>query len=519
MPLPRNLTDATIKIDEPKMKHPAHILSAAILCAAAVFISVRALALEPAPPKKAGEEQTASRGLPTEVVTTHTISLGGRKMNFTARAGAIDLRDVHSGALQAAVAFISYERADSNPETRPVAFVFNGGPGSSSAWLSLGALSPWRLRLADPLSPSDPALVMENAESWLAFADLVFIDPPGTGYSKIIGDSEELRKRFYSVQGDVDALAIVVWDWLTTHHRLASPKYLVGESYGGLRVVKLLQALREHESVGVAGLVLVSPVLDFKWLNGARDPLSFATLLPSYAAIARSPKDGAALVDAEDYASGEYVRDFLKGVNDAEAMSRLSENVARFSGLDREVTARFGGRVDAKTFARERLRSSKKVLSLYDGDIAGYDPSPFARDNEWADPALDSLRPVFSSAMVRITAEKLQWPIGDARYKIINDRVAQDWDYGRGGRLSVEAMSELRDALALDTRLKVVVAHGMADLVTPYFVTKLLLSQIPAFGDQARVQLLLLPGGHMTYLNDESRRTLRDAVRVQIEGK
>ena len=299
------------------MKRLNLVLSAVAFCVAVSFVCAQAFALEAPSAKKAGEEQPTARGLPADVVTTHTLALPGGKVSFTARAGALHLRDVHSGAPQADVAFVSYERTETNAETRPVAFVFNGGPGSASAWLGLGALSPWRVRLADPLSPSSPPLTTDNAESWLAFTDLVFIDPPGAGYSVILGEGDELRKRFYSVQGDAEALAVVVREWLTMNHRLASPKYLVGESYGGLRVVKLLHALRERESIGVNALVLVSPVLDFSWLEGARNPLVFAAVLPTFAAIARSAKDGAALADVEAYASGDYVRDLLKGVRNA----------------------------------------------------------------------------------------------------------------------------------------------------------------------------------------------------------
>jgi len=499
------------------MKRIHHPFAAAVFLA--LVASWSAFALDPAPAKKPVDDQTAAHGLPADVVTTHSMSLGGSKMNFTARAGAIHLRDAQSGALQADVAFVSYERADANSETRPVAFVFNGGPGAASAWLGLGALSPWRLKLADPLSPSALPLVTDNFESWLPFVDLVLIDPPGVGFSKIVGEGDEPRKRFYSMQGDAEAMAVVVREWLSARHRLASPKYIVGESYGGIRAIKLLHALRERESIGVSGLVLVSPVLDFAYIDPSRSLLTLAALLPSYAAVARGAKDDAALADVEAYAAGDYLRDLLKGVKDAQVMSRLSDKVSQFTGLDRDLTARLGGRIDVKTFTRERRRSAKEVLSAYDGDIAGFDPSPFSRDSEWADPVLDALRPVFGSAMSRLTVEKLQWPIGEARYEIINDRVAREWDYGRHGRSSVEVVSDLREALALDPRLRVLVAHGVADLVTPYFATKLLLDQIPAFGEQSRTRLVVLPGGHMPYLQDESRRLLRDAARGEIEGK
>jgi carboxypeptidase C (cathepsin A) len=478
------------------------------------------LAEEAAAKKEKNEQASSAHGLPAEVATTHLMTLGDEKLKFIARSGAVRLSDAQTGAPQADVAFVSYERAEADPFTRPVVFVFNGGPGAASAWLGLGALSPWRLRLATYApSPSTPPLLVDNAETWLAFADLVFVDPPGAGYSKLLGESEDLKKHFFSVQGDAEALAVVVRKWLTTHRRLVSPKYLVGESYGGFRVVKLARALRERENTGVDGLVLISPVLDFSWLEGSRNLLSFAAYLPSFAAISRSAKDRADLGDVEAYAVGQYVSDLVKGVKDPDALSRLSENVARMTGLDHETVARLAGRIDTKTFSRERLRASGRVLSSYDGEVVGFDPAPFSRDSYWADPVLDSLRAPLGAAMTRIITEKLDWPIGDARYEILNDQVAHRWDFERGGRLNAEAVSDLRQALAIDPRLKVLIVHGLTDLVTPYFATKLLLDQLPAYGALTRMKLLLLPGGHMPYLRDDSRRMLRDAARASIEEK
>ena len=191
------------------------------------------------------------------------------------------------------------------------------------------------------------------------------------------------------MQGDVDALAVVVRKWLTTHRRLASPKYLVGESYGGFRVVKLVRALRERESVSINGLVLVSPVLDFAWQDSSRNLLSFAGYLPSFAAVARDAKDRAILADVETYAANEYVTDLLKGVNDADALSRLSTNVERFTGLGQLTVKQLGGRIDVKTFSRERRRGAERVLSFYDGGVSGFDPAPFTRESDWPDPLLD----------------------------------------------------------------------------------------------------------------------------------
>jgi carboxypeptidase C (cathepsin A) len=219
----------------------------------------------------------------------------------------------------------------------------------------------------------------------------VFVDPPGTGYSKIMSDSEDLRKRLFSVQGDADALAVVLRKWLTTHRRLASPKYLVGESYGSFRAVKLVRALRERESVGVTGLILISPVLDFSWLD-VRNLLSYSAYLPSFAAVTRGARDRATLADVEEYAGGAYLTDLLKGVRDADALSRLSAKVAQFTGLNGKTASQLGGRVHVKTFSRERARDKQRVLSAYDGEVVGFDPAPFSQDSDWADPVLEALR-------------------------------------------------------------------------------------------------------------------------------
>lgn len=493
------------------------------LALAALLLSLFALPpvlAEDAPPKgKSPEEPAHARGLPPETTTSHVVTLQGEKISFTARAGAIRLRDAQSEAPQADVGYFSYERTGADPQTRPVFFVFNGGPGAASAWLALGAVSPWRLRFSpETVSPSAPPALLENAESWISFADLVFIDPPGTGFSKILSDSDDVKKRFFSAQGDADALAVVIRKWLTAHGRLASPKFLVGESYGGFRAVKLAAALREHESVGVQGLLLVSPALDFSWLLPGGNPLLRAALLPSFAAVARGAKDRAAVADAEAYAIGDYATDLLKGVKDAQALSRMSAGVARLTGLDERLVSRLGARIDAKTFAHERARDAGRVLSVYDGEISGFDPEPFSPEGDWADPLLQAWRTPLGAAMTRLTIEKLGWPIGEARYSVLSSQISHQWRYGEEGRANAEVMSGLREALALDPRLKVLVVHGLYDLTTPYFATKLMLDQLPDYGDAARVRLVALKGGHMPYLYEESRKAMRDVAKGWLES-
>jgi carboxypeptidase C (cathepsin A) len=482
---------------------------------------------EAAPPQDAAAERAPSGAttpphpLPAPATTQHVLDLPGRSLHFHAIAGAIPLSDAQSGEPQADVAYTAFLLDGADAATRPVSFVVNGGPGAASAWLDLGAMGPWRLNFgAPPYSPSAPAIPADNADTWLDFTDLVFIDPPGTGYSRILAKGEAARRHFYSVEGDIEALAVVIRKWLAENKRLESPKFIVGESYGGFRAPKLARRLQDQEGVGVNGIVMISPVIDFGWFEGTNNPLTFATRLPSQAAAARGLEsaDGRdKLADVEAYATGPYLTDLLRGESDPAALARMSEAVARYAGLDPAFVRRLGGRIDPASFARERDRAKGKVSSLYDAEVTGFDPAPHAAMSEYSDPVLDAVKTPLASAMAGLTAGRLGWPV-DARYEILNEAVSHQWDWN-GGKGKTQALSDLKQALALDPGFRVLIAHGLTDQVTPYFASKLVIDQIPPMGEPARVRLKVYGGGHMLYLHDASRAALREDARRLIEGK
>ena len=244
--------------------------------------ATRENARDGAPNASAAAEQ---HRLPLDSTTKHTLALPGRTLAFTATAGSIRLFD-GKGEPQADIAYTAYTLDDADPHTRPVAFVVNGGPGASSAWLQLGGLGPWRLALDGPPTPSTSPLPVANADTWLDFTDLVFIDPPGSGFSRLAGTSDETRRRFWSVEGDIPHIAEVIRRWTVQQGRAASPHLVVGESYGGFRAPRLALSLQTGEGLGVSGLVLVSPVLDFDWLPRGTDPMALVGRLPSMAAVA-----------------------------------------------------------------------------------------------------------------------------------------------------------------------------------------------------------------------------------------
>jgi carboxypeptidase C (cathepsin A) len=443
---------------------------------------------------------------PADSTTKHQVTIDGKTLDLVATVTAIPLRDP-SGKAQAEVVATSFILPSADPRTRPVTFAVNGGPGSGSAFLDLGALGPWRLPIGgDTIIPSTPPRLVDNQESWLPFTDLVFLDPPGTGWARVLG-GEEVRKSVWSVNGDITALASAMRRWLEDNGRLGSPKLVVGESYGGFRGPRLVASLRD-QGVGVGGLVLVSPVLDFGHRDEANDPWPWMTHLPSYAAIAQGARSRAAVADAESYAAGDYLLDFTRGLGDDDAVARMSERVAALAHLDPALVRRRAGRVDSATFLHERGLGNGTEGSYYDGLVTALDPFPEQAFAHAPDPVLDALRAPLGGAADALYRDRLHWH-GEGQYRLLNDAVNRAWDYGQGR--DPESTDALRGDLALDPTLRVVVAHGLYDLVTPYLASELLLQQVPARIAGDRLRLLVTPGGHMLYTQDASRAALRDA--------
>jgi carboxypeptidase C (cathepsin A) len=457
--------------------------------------------------------------LPPDKATQHTLTLAdGATLRFTATAGTIRLLNGQSGAPIADVAYIAYTKDGAQAGARPVTFVFNGGPGYASGWLNLGGLGPWRLRMDGSADrPSAPPITSDNADTWLDFTDLVFIDPPGTGYGRVLGGGDN-RKALWSVNGDIDALATTVRRWVEQNNRMESPKFIAGESYGGFRAPKVAHELNVDQGVGIAGLVMISPVLDFGGFNARFSPLSFVAALPSMAAVARSAKgpiSKADLADVETYAQGDFLADLLKGVNDKAAVARLSSKVAALTGLNPALVRRLDGRVPANVFLRAFWRSKDEIASQYDGTVAGFDPVPFASRSRADDQLRLGLHAPIVEAMVNLYHQKLDWNVVNGRYLFLNEQASRQWDWGSH---DAEAISDLRKDLALDPQFRVLIAQGLTDLVAPYFGTQMLLNQIPDYGPPGRLRLRVYPGGHMVYIRDASRKMLHDDARTLVSA-
>jgi carboxypeptidase C (cathepsin A) len=450
--------------------------------------------------------------LPPDSTTKQTLALPGRTLDFTATAGSIRLFD-DKGEPQADIAYTAYQLDGAEQRTRPVTFVFNGGPGAASAWLQFGNAGPWRLAInADAVTSSASPDLLPNAETWLDFTDLVFIDPVGTGYSRFVATGEDVRKRFFSIDGDVNSIALTIRRWLEKSDRLLSPKFVAGESYGGIRGPKIVRELQTRQGIGVKGLILVSPVLDFREYSGS-SILQYVASLPTMAAVARETRESkgavtrADMADVERYARGDFLSDLIKGPADTEATTRLADRVAALTGIDQAVSRRLDGRFEVAEFRREFDRRNGKVTGRYDASVSGFDPYPDSSFHHFGDPSGDPLFAPLTSAAVELTTRKLNWR-PDGSYQLLNGAVEKAWDFGRGLN-PAESISQLRQILALDPKLKLLVAHGLFDLATPYFGSKILLDQLPAYASPERVKLVVYPGGHMFYSRDASRQAFR----------
>ena len=362
-------------------------------------------------------------------------------------------------------------------------------------------------------SPSDPARLVDNDGTWLDFTDLVFIDPVGTGFSRSLVSKDETKKAFYATKPDIEYLSRIIYDWLLKNGRMASPKYVTGESYGGFRGPRITHYLQTQLGVGVNGVVLLSPYLDSAAeFDPALSPLPWVITLPSMAAanLERQHRlTPQAMTAVEDYARGEFASDLMKGRTDPAASGRLARRVVELTGLDPTFVRQSGGRIETQAFLREIFRAEGKLGSRYDSNVTAFDPFPYAPEQRTGDPILGVIIAPTTSAMVDFVTRIAGWKV-DGRYNALSEEVGKAWNDGHEEQ--VESVTALRQAVALDPKLRVLIAHGWDDLSCPYFASVLVVDQMPAMGDPTRVQVKEYPGGHMFYSREDSRLALRRDV-------
>src|ERR1700733_11454816 len=467
--------------------------------------------------KSAKDDEIKLPPFPADKTVAQNIVLDGHPLKYEATVGSLPVLD-EKGKTIASVMFTAYIVPGAH---RPVTFALNGGPGASSVYLNLGAIGPKRVQFgAEGDSPSDPSVPLDNAGTWLAFTDLVFIDPVGTGFSYAQVPEPEAKKRFYNPQADVEYLSRVIFDWLVKNERLGSSKYLGGESYGGFRGPRMTHYLQTRLGVAMNGLVLVSPYLDpLAEANGDLSPLPWMLTLPSIAAanLERQGKlSDAAMADIVTYTRTEYVQDLLKGRSDTQAIERIVKRVTELSGLDPNFVRRSGGRLETQAYLREVYRSEGKLGSRYDSNVTSWDPFPFAPTQRNNDPILDAIIAPTTTAMADFITRTVGWKY-NGRYNALSYEVNRLWtdspdnEKGENG-LERGSTQELRESVAIDPKMHVLIAHGWDDLSCPFMASVLIVDQMPVMGKTERVQVREYPGGHMFYSRLQSQAALKSDV-------
>src|SRR5271154_2009314 len=457
--------------------------------------------------------------LPADKSAPQTITVNGKTIHYTATVGTITLKgkeDKPTGV----VMYTAYTVDDANKggAHRPVTFALNGGPGASSVYLNLGAIGPKHITFANEGdSPSDPATLTDNPGTWLDFTDLVFIDPIGTGFSRSLVDEAETKKLFYSTNPDIEYLSMVIYKWLVQTDRLLDKKYLVGESYGGYRGPRITHYLQSRLGAAMNGLVLVSPYLNPEAGDGNLSPIPWLTTLPSIAA-AHLESEGkltpAAMQQVMAYTRGDYAQALLKGRSDTAATDAMIAHVTEMTGLDPKFVKFAGGRLDIGAYLREVHRTQGLIGSVYDSNVTAPDPFPYAPTQETGDPILESIIAPTTTAMVDFITRTVGWKT-DARYEALSYDVNRQWD--RNDDLREGAVRDLRESVAADPKLRVLIVHGWNDLSCPFMGSILSVDQMPIMGDASRVQIHEFAGGHMFYTRTVNQDSLHKLAETMVE--
>jgi len=471
--------------------------------------------------------------LPADKSVPQTIAVNGKTLHYTATVGTITLKgkdDKPTGVVMYTAYMLGEPRGDQprgdepkgknidSGSHRPVTFALNGGPGASSVYLNLGAIGPKHVAFANEGdSPSDPATLTDNPGTWLDFTDMVFIDPIGTGFSRSLVDEAETKKLFYAPKPDIEYLSLVIYKWLVQNDRLLDKKYLVGESYGGYRGPLLTHYLQSTLGVAMNGLVLVSPYLNPEKGDGDLSPIPWMIDLPSITA-AHLESEGkltdAAMQQVIAYTRGDYAGALLKGRSDPAASDAMIAHVTEMTGLDEKFVKFAGGRLDIRAYLREVHRTQGLIGSVYDSNVTAPDPFPYAPTQQTGDPILESIIAPTTTAMVDFITRTVGWKT-DARYEALSEDVNRQWD--RNDDLRKGAVRDLRESVAADPKLRVLIVHGWNDLSCPFMGSVLSVDQMPIMGDANRVQIHEFPGGHMFYTRTVNADSLHKLAETMVE--
>lgn len=462
-------------------------------------------------------------------VTHHELELNGQTLKYTATAGTLLIRD-EDDKPYGSIFYVAYTLDGADPTTRPVAFLYNGGPGSSTLWLHMGSFSPVRIQTDSPKATAGPPFkLVPNQYSLLDKTDLVFIDAPLTGYSRAVGKGT--AKELTGTDPDLRAFDRFIARYITVNQRWNSPKYLIGESYGTTRSAALADMLGS-DGIQLNGVVLISSILNYGIRTSGYDILYIGNL-PSYAAAAwyfnKIPNKPASLADwvqqAREFAGGAYAHALFEGDRiPADELDSVAKQVSHFTGLSVDYVKECNLRISPTRFRKEVLRDDREILGRYDMRFEGTDLDA-AGENPSFDPSDTGITGAFVAAIHDYLEKDLKYESTD-EYRATAYGIVQ-WDFhhrplggggfGRGEESEPNVAADLADAIRKNPNLHVFSANGYFDLATPFYITEYDIAHMdlePSL--RGNIQFGYYPSGHMIYLNVDALHKLKDDLAAFI---
>lgn len=494
------------------------------------------LAQPPAPaPAEAGKAPSASASdkfpaPPAEEKsskTQHSILINGQELHYTAVAGTLVLKkDDGNGKPEASVFYIAYTLDGADASKRPVTFTFNGGPGSSSVWLHLGALGPKRVALTpEGQAVPPPYHLVDNQQTALAFTDLVFIDPVTTGFSRHAPGEDP--KHFHGLQEDLSSVSDFIHLYLTRYDRWDSPKFLAGESYGTTRAAGLSEYLIRKHGIYLNGITLISSVLNFGTISfDPGNDLPYILYLPSYTAAAwyhkkltgdlQSGTVEHAVELARAFAGTTYAQALMRGDQlSASDRAQIVRELARFTGLSTQFVDEANLRVSDQRFFKELLRNEKRTVGRYDSRLEGIDLDAAGENAEY-DPSYAAVQGAFTAAFNQYVRQELKWKT-DLPYEILTAKV-WPWNYSEFTNQYVDVADSLRQAMTQNQFMRVLQLNGYYDLATPFFATEYTFDHLGLAPKlRGNVSMAYCGAGHMLYLKQTCLEVLHSNMSTMYQ--